>query len=152
MVQPIPDGYHAITPYLVVKRAAEALEWYKQALGATEIMRLDGPDGSVMHAEFRVGDSIVMMCEENPEMGASSPETVGGSPVSICLYVENVDTTFSNAIKAGATELRALTDQFYGDRSGTMKDPYGHTWTIATHIEDLSEEEIKSRMAELFGG
>ena len=152
MVKPIPEGYHSVTPYLIVKNSAEAIEWYKTALGATEKMRLPGPDGSLMHAEFQVGDSVVMMAEENPQMGAIAPATLGGSPVSICLYVEDVNAAFPKAIAAGATELRPLQDQFYGDRSGTLKDPYGHTWTIASHIEDLTDAEIEKRMGEMFSG
>lgn len=152
MVSPVPEGYHSVTPYLIVKNCADAIEWYKKALGATEKMRLPGPDGSVMHAEIQVGDSPIMMGEENPQMGATAPETLGGSPVSICLYVDDVDASYPKAIAAGGTELRPLQDQFYGDRSGTLKDPFGHTWTIATHIEDVSDEDIQKRMAEMFAG
>ena len=150
MVNPIPEGYHSVTPYLIVKDAAAALEWYTKALGAVEQLRLPGPGGAVMHAEFRVGDSFVMMGEENPEMGAIGPATLGGSGVGICLYVENVDESYGQAIAAGAVEERPVQDQFYGDRSGTIRDPYGHQWTIATHIEDVTPEEMEKRMAEMF--
>ena len=150
MVQAIPEGYHSVTPYLVVKDAKAALAWYQEALGAEEVLRLPGPDGTLMHAEFRIGNSVVMMGEENPQMGAIGPATLGGSGVGICLYVENVDDAYAKALAAGGTEERPLQDQFYGDRSGTIRDPYGHQWTIATHIEDVSPEELDKRMAEMF--
>jgi PhnB protein len=129
----IPEGYHSVTPYLIVKDAAKALEFYQKAFGATEVMRMADPNGDIMHAEFQVGDSKVMMAGEFPHMGALSPQTIGGSPVSLCLYVENVDAMFQQALAAGAKEKRAVQDQFYGDRSGTLEDPFGHTWTVATH-------------------
>ena len=146
-VQPIPDGYHTATPYLIVKDAAGALEFYKKALGAKELMRFPGPGGRVVHAEIKIGDSPIMLADEHPEMGARSPQAFGGSPVSICLYVEDVDARFNQAIAAGAKAVRPVKDQFYGDRSGTLTDPYGHTWTISTHKEDVSEEEMQRRMA-----
>jgi PhnB protein len=146
-VKAIPDGYHSVTPYLIVKEPAKALEFYAKAFGAKEVMRLADPGGGIMHAEFQVGDSKVMMAGEYPDMGALSPQTIGGSPVSLCLYVENVDEMFQQALAAGAKERRAVQDQFYGDRSGTLEDPFGHTWTVATHKEDLTEEEIGQRFA-----
>ncbi len=144
-VQPIPDGYHSVTPYLIVSDAASAIEFYKSAFGASELMRLPGPGGKVMHAEVKIGDSPVMLADEFPEMGMRSASTMGGSPVSICLYVEDVDTCFAQAIAAGAKEKRPVQDQFYGDRTGTLEDPFGHQWTISTHKEDLTEEEIHKR-------
>ena len=144
-VQPIPDGYHTATAYLIVKDAARALEFYKRAFSATELMRLAGPDGKVMHAEIKIGDSPVMLADEFPEMGARSPQSFGGSPVSILLYFDDVDARFDQAIAAGATVQRAVKDQFYGDRSGTLVDPFGHVWSIATHKEDVSPEEIARR-------
>jgi PhnB protein len=147
-VKPIPEGYHTVTPYLIVKGAADALEFYKKGLGATEIMRLPGPGGQVMHAEIKIGDSIIMLADEFPEMGAKSPQSLGGSPVGICLYVNDVDAAFKQALAAGAKEERAVKDQFYGDRSGTLRDPFGHQWTIATHTEDLTPEEIGQRAEE----
>jgi PhnB protein len=148
-VKPIPDGYHTVTPYLIVKGAAAAIEFYKKAFGATELMRMAGPGGCVMHAEVRIGDSLVMLADESPEMGARGPQTVGGSPVSLCLYVEDVDAVAGRATAAGAKVVRPVQDQFYGDRSGTFSDPFGHVWTIATHKEDVSHEEMKRR-AEAF--
>ncbi len=145
--KPIPDGYHTATPYLIVSGAARAIEFYKQAFGATEIMRLAAPDGKVGHAEIKIGDSPIMLADEHPEMGARSPQSIGGSAVFILLYFEDVDAVFNRAVAAGAKALRPVQDQFYGDRSGTIADPFGHTWTIATHKEDLSPEEIQRRAA-----
>jgi PhnB protein len=147
-VQPIPAGYHTVTPYLIVSGAEKALEFYKSGLGATEVMRMADPSGKVMHAEIKIGDSMIMLADEFPEMGAKSPLTIGGSPVGICLYVEDVDARFQQAIAAGAKEERPVKDQFYGDRSGTLRDPFGHQWTIATHKEDLTPEEIGKRAQE----
>ena len=147
-VKPIPDGYHAVTPYLIVDRAADALDYYKNVFAAEELMRMPGPDGKVMHAEIRIGDSMVMLADEFPQMGALSPKTIGGSGVGFCLYVEDVDTVFQRAIEAGGTEERPLQDQFYGDRSGTLIDPFGHKWTVSTHIEDVSPEEMEKRQQE----
>ena len=151
-VQPIPDGFSGATPYLICKDAAAAMDFYKRAFNAEETMRLSGPEGKVMHAEMKIGTAVIMLADEFPEMGIRGPKTLGGSSVSIMLYVEDVDSRFQQALDAGATVQRPLIDQFYGDRSGTLKDPYGHTWTIATHIEDLSAEEIEQRMAKMFGG
>jgi PhnB protein len=147
--KPIPDGYHSVTPYLVIKGASRAIDFYKQAFGATELLRMDGPDGSVGHAEIKIGDSPVMLADEHPQMGFRSPQTLGGAGISLMVYVENVDEVFPRAIAAGAKELRAVQDQFYGDRSGTLEDPFGHVWTISTHKEDLSNEEMQRRSTEL---
>lgn len=147
-VSPIPEGYHTVTPYLIVSGAEKALEFYKTGLGATEIMRMADPSGKVMHAEIKIGDSIIMLADEYPEMGARGPLSIGGSPVGICLYVEDVDARFKQALAAGAKEERPVKDQFYGDRSGTLRDPFGHQWTIATHTEDLTPEEIGKRAEE----
>ena len=144
-----PDGYHTATPYLVVKGAADALEFYKNAFGATEVLRLEAPDGSIAHAEFKIGDSIIMLGDEMKEMGFLAPQGEGSSPVSIMLYVNDVDSAFAQAITAGGVEERPVVDQFYGDRSGSLFDPFGHRWTIATHTEDLSEDEVRQRFADM---
>ncbi len=145
-VKPIPEGYAVVTPYLSVKGAAEAIDYYKKAFGATERMRMPGPDGKIGHAEIQIGNSIVMLADESPEMGARSPKTIGGTPVSLLLYVENVDQTVDRAVKAGAKLLRPVEDKFYGDRMGGIEDPFGHQWYVGTHIEDVSPEEMKRRM------
>jgi PhnB protein len=146
-VKPIPDGYHSVTPYLIIKGAADALAFYTKAFGATEVMRFPGPDNRIGHAEIRVGDSVIMMADEHPDMGYRSPKGYGGTAVSILLYVPDVDTMFNRAVAAGARVLRPLQNQFYGDRSGTLEDPFGHVWTIATHKEDVSPEEMQRRAA-----
>jgi PhnB protein len=146
-VKPIPEGYHSVTPYLCAKGAAQAIEFYKKALSATERMRITQPDGRVGHAEIQIGDSVIMLSDEFPEMGVRSPETLGGSPMSIHLYVEDSDAMFKQAVAAGATVKRPVEDQFYGDRLGGIVDPFGHTWWISTHKEDLSPEEIEKRAA-----
>jgi PhnB protein len=146
-VKPIPDGYQSVTPYLIVKGAAKAIEYYQQAFGATELFRVPGPGGAVMHAEIKIGDSIVMLADEFPDMGVLSPTTIGDSAVGLVIYLSNVDEVFSRAIAAGGKEVRPLQNQFCGDRTGTLTDPFGHKWTIATHIEDVSHEEIERRMA-----
>ncbi|MQR01537.1 VOC family protein [Glaciimonas soli] len=151
-VKPIPDGYTSITPYLTIKGAAEALIFYKKAFGATEILRMEGPDKKIGHAEIQIGNARIMLADEflspDPEMACNkSPATLGGTGVGIMLYVDNVDTLFSQAIAAGGKEMRAVQDQFYGDRSGTLVDPFGHVWTVSTHIADYSEEEIRERAA-----
>jgi PhnB protein len=145
-VKPIPEGYHSVTPYLSIKGAARALEFYKQAFGATELMRIPGPGGGVMHAEIRIGDSVVMMADEMPNMASASPDTLQSTSVGLMIYVPNVDTVFANALKAGGTEVRPVVDQFYGDRSGTLKDPFGHVWTVSTHVEDVAPDEMTKRM------
>jgi PhnB protein len=147
-VKPIPDGYHTLTPYLVVKGAAAALDFYKRAFGATELFRMADPSGAVRHAEIKIGDSIIMMADESPEMGYRGPQALGGSPVGLMLYVEDVDKRFNQAIAAGGKVKSAVQDQFYGDRSGTLTDPYGHVWTIATHKEDVPPQEMERRAAE----
>ena len=147
MTKPIPEGYHAITPYLIVKRGAEAIQFYARAFGAVEHERMEGPGGKIRHAEITIGDSRVMLADEHPEIGALSPETIGGSPVSLHLYVEDVDAVVARAIAAGATLTRAVADQFYGDRVGGVSDPFGHRWFIATHKEDLTRDELHRRAA-----
>ena len=149
MVQPIPAGYHNITPYLMVRNAAAAIEFYKKAFNAVELMRFPGPGGKIMHAEVKIGDSPVMLADEMPEEGHVGPQTLGGVGVSMMLYVEDVDTRFAQAVAAGATIKRPVQDQFYGDRTGTLVDPFGHVWSIGTHKEDLSMEELQQRMAKL---
>jgi PhnB protein len=146
-VKPIPEGYHTATPYLIVKDAARAIEFYKKAFGATELMRMPGPGGKIGHAEIKIGDSPIMLADEVPGMGFRSPESLGGSPISILLYVEDVDVVFSEALAAGAKVQRPVADQFYGDRTGGVTDPFGHVWYIATHKEDVSPEEMKKRAA-----
>lgn len=142
-VNHIPEGYHSITPYLIFKGAAAAINFYKQAFGATELFRMPDASGKrVAHAELKIGDSHIMLADESPEMGYLSPQTLGGTPVSILLYVEDVDSTVPRAVSAGAKLVRPIKDQFYGDRSGTLHDPFGHVWTIATHIKDVSAEEL----------
>ncbi len=146
-VQPVPPGYHSVTPYMIVDGAGDAIEFYKTAFGATELLRMPGEEGKVMHAEIKIGDSPVMMADENPDMGAKGPKAYGGSPTSLMIYVDDVDEVFARALNAGATEVRPLQNQFYGDRSGTLTDPFGHQWTLATHVEDVGEEEMQRRMA-----
>jgi len=149
-VKPIPDGYHSVTPYLICDSAADAIEYYKKAFGATELFRMDH-EGKVGHAELKIGDSPIMLADEFPQMGYRSPKALGGTPVSIMIYVPDVDTVYQQAIDAGATEVKPLQDQFYGDRSGTLTDPFGHVWTIATHKEDVTMEEMNRRMAAAHG-
>ncbi|HXT60447.1 MAG TPA: VOC family protein [Pirellulales bacterium] len=144
-VKPIPNGYHTVTPYLIVNGAAKALAFYQQAFGAKELFRMEHPGGKIGHAEFKIGDSPIMLADEFPEMGARSPQSLGGTPVSILLYVENVDQMTEQAVAAGAKILRPLQNQFYGDRSATLADPFGHTWHVATHVEDVSSEEMSKR-------
>jgi PhnB protein len=145
-VKPIPDGYHSVTPYLSIKGAAEAIEFYKKAFGATELFRMEH-DGKIGHAEIKIGDSPIMLADEFPDMGFVSPITLGGSPFGLMIYVDDCDTVFNRAIESGGVEVKPLQDQFYGDRSGTLKDPYGHVWTVATHKEDVAPEEMEKRMA-----
>jgi len=145
-VKPIPDGYHSITPYLIIKGAAEAIDFYKKAFNAIELFRMDH-EGKIGHAEIKIGDSPIMLADENSEMGYLGPKSLGGTPVSLLIYVEDVDKIYKQALKSGGTELKPLQDQFYGDRSGTLSDPFGHIWTVATHTEDLSQEEMDRRMA-----
>ena len=141
-----PEGYHSVTPYLICKNAAEAIEYYKQAFEAVELVAMKRPDGRVMHAELKIGDSIIMLADEAPEMDALSPQTIGGTPVSLVLYVADVDVTFPKAISLGAKVEREVSTQFYGDRTGGLVDPWGHRWYLTTHVEDVSPEEMKTRM------
>ena len=145
--KPIPDGYHSVTPYLIIKGAAQALDFYQRAFGATELMRLAAPGGQVGHAEILLGDSHIMLADECPQMNALSPQTLGGSPVLLHLYVPDVDAMFAQAIVAGAQVEQPIENKFYGDRSGSVLDPFGHRCTLSTHVEDVSPEEIGRRMA-----
>ena len=145
-VHHIPEGYHSVTPYLVVDGAAEAIEFYKKAFGATELMRMPRPDGKVAHAEIMIGDSHIMLADEHPDQGHVGPKTVGGTPVGIMIYIEDVDARFAAAIAGGAVAKRPPTNEFYGDRMASITDPFGHNWMIATHIEDVSPEEMERRM------
>jgi PhnB protein len=146
-VRPIPEGYGTVTPYLIVNGAARAIEFYKQAFGATETFRMERPDGRVGHAEIKIGDSHVMLADEHPEMGARGPQAIGGSPISLVLYVEDVDATVNRAVEAGAKLTRPVANQFYGDRTGGVEDPFGHAWYVATHVEDVAPEEMQKRAA-----
>lgn len=150
-VKPIPEGYSAVTPNLCVKGAADAIEFYKEVFGATELMRIGAPGGKIGHAELNIGGATIMLADEFPELGFVSPQTLGGSPVIMMVYVEDVDATAKRAIAAGAKELRPVEDQFYGDRSGKYADPFGHVWMIATHKEDVSPAEIERRAAAMSG-
>ena len=145
-VKPIPDGYHSVTPYLIVDGAARALEFYRQAFGAEETFRMPGPDGKIGHAEFRIGNSMVMIADENREF--RSPKALGGSPISLMIYLEDVDKVFAQAVKAGASVERPLANQFYGDRTGGLTDPFGHLWYLAQHVEDVPPEEMARRAKE----
>jgi PhnB protein len=146
-VKPIPEGYHTVTPYLVVDGAAAAIDFYTKVFGATELFRMASPDGRVGHAELQIGDARIMVCDEFPEMQARSPRSVGGTPVHLYLYIAGVDAVVERALAAGAKLLRPVQDQFYGDRSGKIEDPFGHSWHIATHVEDVPPEEIEKRAA-----
>lgn len=142
-VKAIPEGYHSVTPYLIIKGAAAAIDFYKKAFGATEVFRMPDASGKLVgHAEIKIGDSHIMMADEYPEMGYRSPQSLGGTPVSILLYVDEVDATIPRAVAAGAKLVQPIKDQFYGDRSGTLHDPFGHVWTVATHKKDVSPEEM----------
>ena len=147
-VDPIPEGYPRVTPYLHVRGAAGAIDFYKDVLGAEERMRMPGPEGKLGHAELQLGDSIIMLSDEFPDMDARGPKSIGGTPVTLHVYVEDVDAVFDAALTAGATSLRAVEDQFYGDRTAQLEDPFGHRWNIATHVEDVPPEEMEKRMAE----
>jgi PhnB protein len=150
-VKPIPDGYHNVTPYLVVDGAAKAIDFYKKVFGATEKMRMPSPGGKVGHAELTLGDSMIMLADERPDMGARAPHAFGGSPVSLMVYVPDVDATVKTAIAGGAKVVRQVENQFYGDRMGTIEDPFGHHWYVATHIEDVPPEEMAKRAAAAMG-
>jgi PhnB protein len=147
MVQAIPTGYAGVTAYLIIRDATRALEFYKKAFGATELMRFPAPGGKIGHAEIKIGEGVVMLADESPEMGHKSPQTLGDTAVTLMFYVSDVDAQFAKAVAAGGTVKQPLKDQFYGDRSGTITDPFGHIWTIATHKEDVSPEEMQRRMA-----
>jgi PhnB protein len=151
-VKPIPEGYPRVSPYLSVAGAADAIDFYTKVLGAKERMRMDGPGGTIGHAEIEIGDSIIMLADENPDFGNQGPKTIGGTPVTLSVYVEDVDDTFERALKAGATSLRDVDNQFYGDRSGSFEDPFGHQWHVATHVEDVPPEEMGKRAAEAMAG
>ncbi len=144
-VKPIPDGYHAVTPYLIVKGGARAIEFYREAFGAKELFRMSQPDGRVGHAEIQIGDSRLMLADENPEIGARSPQSIGGSAVTIYLYVGDVDATVARAVAAGAKLTRPVETQFYGDRNGGLTDPFGHLWYVATHVEEVPADELERR-------
>ncbi len=144
-VKPIPDGYHSVTPYLIVKGGGAAIDFYKRAFNAVEVMRLEAPDGKLGHAEISIGNSRVMLADEFPEMGAVSPQTLAGTAVSLLIYVEDCDALFQQAVAAGAIVERPLANQFYGDRSGMLADPFGHRWCIASRQEELTVEEINAR-------
>ena len=147
----IPAGYHSVIPYLIIGggKAAQALDWYRDVLGAAEVMRFPTPDGKIGHAEIKLGDAHVMLADENPAMGYRGPDTAGGSPAFVMIYVPDVDAVFGKALAKGAKVRQELKDQFYGDRCGTLVDPFGHGWTIATHVEDVTPEEMKRRMAQM---
>lgn len=151
MAKPIPDNYPRVTPYLIVDNANAAIDFYISVLGAEERMRMPGPDDKVGHAELSIGESMIMLADEFPDMGARSPKSIGGSPVTIHVYVQDVDATVALAVTAGATITRPVENKFYGDRGGEFLDPYGHRWSIASHVEDLSPEEMQLRMGEMPG-
>ena len=151
-VNPIPEGFNTVTPHIVVKGAGAAMDFYKKAFGAEEIMRMPAPDGSLMHGELKLGNSRIMIAEENPQMGCQSPLTLGGSPVTIHMYVKDVNAFYNQAVKAGATPIMPVTDMFWGDRYGMVADPYGHKWSVATHVEDVTPEECGRRMEKAFAG
>ena len=151
-VKPIPEGYPQVTPYLVVEGAEAAIEFYGTVFGATERMRLPGPDGTIGHAELQLGDSLIMVADEAPQLGIRGPKVIGGTPVTISVYVEDVDGVVERAVQAGATVLRPVEDQFYGDRSGQLEDPFGHRWSVATHVADVSPDEMGRRAADLADG
>ncbi len=150
-VKPVPDGYHSLTPYLFIRGAGGAIEFYKKVFGAEELFRMSGPIGQVAHAELKIGDSIIMLADENPKIGAMSPKTAGGIAVCLHLYCEDVDRVFQKAMEAGAKQLHPVDNKFYGDRSGTLIDPFGHMWSVATHVENVSPEEMRERAAKAAG-
>lgn len=147
--KPIPDEYRTVTPYLIVHDAKAAIEFYQKAFGAKELMRMDAPGGKIGHAEIQIREARIMLADEHPDMGIRAAKTLGGTPVHLLLYFENVDEAFARAVRAGARELRPLKDEFYGDRCGTLQDPFGHQWTLATHVEDVAPEEMGRRFEEL---
>jgi PhnB protein len=147
MVKPIPDGYPRVSPYLCVDGASAAIDFYCSVLGARERMRMPGPDGRVFHAELELGDSMIMLGDQNPDIDVRGPRAIGGTPMMMHAYVEDVDSVFERAVSAGAKALRPVEDQFYGDRSGRFEDPFGHRWDVATHVEDVPPEEMEKRAA-----
>ena len=151
-VKPIPEGFEGITPYLAVEGAAGALDFYKDVFGATERMRMEGAPGTIAHAELQIGATVLMLSDAMPDMGIVGPKKLGGSPVTLMVYVEDVDKTYARALEKGATPIAPVEDQFYGDRSGQFEDPFGHRWNVGTHTEDISEEEMGKRAAEAVGG
>ncbi len=151
-VEPIPEGYPRVTPYLHVSGADAAIEFYQSVLGAQERMRMPAPEGKLGHAELQLGESIIMLADESPDMNVHGPKAIGGTPVTLHVYVEDVDAVFEAALAAGASSLRPVENQFYGDRTGQFEDPFGHRWSVATHVEDVPPEEMEKRMAEAMGG
>jgi PhnB protein len=151
-VKPIPDGYPRVTPYLHVDGASKAIDFYRTVFGAKERMRMAGPDGRIGHAELELGNSMIMVADEHPDMNIRGPKSIGGTPVTVLVYVEDVDRAFERALKAGAKELRPVENQFYGDRSGQFEDPFGHHWNVATHVEDVPPDEMAKRAAKVMGG
>lgn len=151
-VKPIPEGYHSVTPYLIVRGGTAAIEFYNKAFGAVELFRFPTPDGKIGHAEIKIGDSPIMLADEYPAMGYNSPQTIGGTAVSLMIYVEDVDAVFNRAVEAGASVKEAVQDKFYGDRIGSVTDPFGHNWHIATHKEDVSMDEMERRAKAAHGG
>jgi PhnB protein len=151
-IKPIPDGYPQITPYLTIGGASAAIDYYSKVFAAKERVRMAEPDGKIGHAELEIGDSLIMLSDEYPDRGIIGPRTIGGTPVTISIYVEDVDAVYDRALQAGAKALRPVENQFYGDRSGQFEDPFGHRWSVATHVEDVSAEEMAKRAAQLTGG
>jgi PhnB protein len=151
-VKPIPEGYPQVTPYLAVDGASDAIDFYTKVFGASERMRMPAPGGAIGHAELEIGDSLIMLADEFPDMGNRGPKAVGGTPVTISIYVEDVDDVFERALMEGATELRPVENQFYGDRSGQFEDPFGHRWSVATHVEDVPPDEMEKRAAKAMAG
>jgi PhnB protein len=151
-VKPIPDNYPRVTAYLAIDGASDAIEFYKKIFGAQERFRMPQPDGTIGHAEIQLGDSVIMMSDAFPEMGVVDPKKLGGTPITLSVYVEDVDTTFANAIKAGAKQVQPVEDKFYGDRAGQFEDPWGHRWNVMTHVEDVSPEEMEKRAATFAAG
>ena len=151
-VKAIPDGYPQLTPYICVDNANQAIEFYKKVFGAKERMRMPSPGGKIGHAELQIGDGVLMLSDEHPEFGAVSPRSVGGTPVTLSLYVDDVDSVFKKAISSGAKSLRDVRDEFYGDRTGQFQDPFGHKWSVATHVEDVSPQEMERRAEKATAG
>ena len=151
-VSPIPEGYPQVTPYLFVDGAAAAIDFYTRVFGASERMRMPGPEGRIGHAELQLGNSVIMLADEFPEMGQRGPRSIGGTPVTMSVYTEDVDAVFERAVQGGATPLQPVQDQFYGDRSGQFEDPFGHRWSVASHVEDVPPDEMARRAAQAMGG